>query len=409
MVQKIAIVGCGHYTMRHHVDLIDKNRRNGMPELELVSVFDVSDKREELFSKTNKLGIHPEFYQVPHHLSGSEFKQLLDKDQIDAVVIATDPLAHEKYIRWSLEEGKKVLLDKPIVALKNTSVDENQARKLFSQYCTLENLANSNTLVGTQRRFDPYYRYMIDASEKFPANHMFIQKTDGQIRTLEELFEMKYHGFTEGYGAIMHTGYHLIDMIALVMKDQFDSVKVLCDVSRPRDYLAGPYQNFLGDENVKNQEIPTGEMDATVHYSFYKNGFRTADAIMSLMHTSPTDRTWKKSRSDLYKGNGRKGNECIRVIQGPHQGITSLKVEHVGQDMTLHRLQGHDKISISKVNSRELMWDAFLQEEHSTISDIESHKKTMYLVSLAYISAARAFNNQNPYVEARFPNLPEMI
>jgi len=111
----------------------------------------------------------------------------------------------------------------------------------------------------------------------------------------------------------------------------------------------------------------------------------------------------------LYKGNGRKGNECIRLIQGPLQGITSLKLEHSGQQMTLHKHNGNEQIKIEKVNSRELMWDSFLEKDHSIISDINSHKKTMYLVTLAYISASRAYNHQNPYVEATYPNLPQEL
>src|SRR5690606_17520610 len=115
----------------------------------------------------------------------------------------------------------KVIMDKPIVAIPNATTEPTSASLILSQFNELREIYESNpassVVVLSQRRYHPAYnRIAEDLTENFSRtgvvpHYFYLMHSDGQLRLLNEIDDISYHGFNQGYGKISHSGYHFID------------------------------------------------------------------------------------------------------------------------------------------------------------------------------------------------------
>jgi predicted dehydrogenase len=131
----VGIVGTG-LIAREHAQALD-----ALPDsFKLIAASDVSPVSLQSFSSSFNIA---RCYCSLH--------QLLDDQEIDLVVIATPPCAHEEGVIAALDRGKYVLCEKPIshclaAAQRITAADERNAGKLTASY---------------QLRYLPQYRRML--------------------------------------------------------------------------------------------------------------------------------------------------------------------------------------------------------------------------------------------------------
>jgi predicted dehydrogenase len=288
--------------------------------------------------------------QVRHTLDA-----LVRDRRIDAVVVATEPAVHLAYTRWALERGLSVLLDKPVHVRTGCSVDPGQARavltdvdELLERYRQIRQ-RDPRVLVSVlcQRRYHPAFWRMRDAIAEVtaqtgcPVTSVQSFHSDGQWRLPDELLDLTYHGYDQGYGKLAHSGYHFLDIVPWLLAagetddTRPDSVAVHATVARPGDVLAqlgvADHERIVPGFAARNRYTETdlraathrfGEVDAFLSLAFKRGGRTLTLGSVNLLHTGFSQRsTLSPEHSDLYKGNGRVRHETHILQQGPLQAV----------------------------------------------------------------------------------------
>jgi len=347
---------------------------------------------------------------------------------------------------------------------------EEKAAKLIKNYKNIAKLyirakkLNPNLIFSiiTQRRYHPAYDYIKrEVTEVFrktncPVTHSYFYHSDGQWRLPKELLLEQYHGYNRGIGKCSHSGYHFFDLLAQIMKTQTnnkkpDYVSVESSFVRPNDLLE---QLTLDDYNLIFKDFPRynkeklkakmkkyGEVDASIHFNFIKNGQKISFSDMNLVHNGFSNRSWLNPKEDLYKGNGRLRHEHHIITQGPFQSIhyhsyqsdeTNNKKlnssENSGGELhfEVHIYRNKKILSTNKPQFEIIDYSKFKipkdgiylprgHQEYSKYlciidffnncqysgidkSDYLDHYHSHLLYSLSYISAARSFNKKNKKV-----------
>lgn len=160
---------------------------------------------------------------IPDH-ARAKLDTLVNKFNIQGVVISTEPTAHKVYAEWALRKRLHILMDKPITARKAISVDRSQAMGLIDDYNELLDLYRLNQAdkptifsINVQRRyehgFDKVKELISETAKKFnmPITSMQIMHADGSWRFPQEVLTQESHGLKDGFGKVAHSGYHMFD------------------------------------------------------------------------------------------------------------------------------------------------------------------------------------------------------
>lgn len=298
------------------------------------------DKFEEKFKQS-----------LPDELE-NRLNSIIAEENINSVIIATDPLNHMQYALWALKHNLHILMDKPISTYDNISNNVEQAEQLKRDYELLvENYsADKAFIVNAQRRFLPQFQIVQDfvneIANKYgmPITSMQSTHSDGQWRLPEEVLKFKYHPLL-GWGKVSHSGYHFIDMASKMVKDSFkeasksfDEISVYSKFIRPSGVLlqqnqrdlekifGDKYKQFDSRTDEELLKIYKGkneaEVDANSIISLSYNGIPVTNITLNLMHNGFSRRSWLNSNmKDLYKGNGRVRHEYHNIEQGCLQNI----------------------------------------------------------------------------------------
>ena len=247
-----------------------------------------------------------------------------------------------------------------------------------------------------------------------------------------------------------------------IIKDKnkkYDEIKCYSSFTRPNDWITElnieDYKNIFGNSyngdkfNLTNEEFiekteKYGEIDAHINFTFYKNKNKISNIQFSLLHNGFSKRSWVNSRDNLYKGNGRVRHEYYSIHQGPFQSIKYESYQSDQIDNETLRGSGHcggelhsdvlifrnskvigidlppmEQIQFGVVNENGLQgysrghqedargdcFKEFMMAVKGEIpkgklkSSLEAHKGSVLLMSLAYLSGAKSFNNENPIAE----------
>jgi predicted dehydrogenase len=135
VMTRIAVIGCGYWGSKH-VRVF-----NELPNVELAMVADPSEAR-----RAHIQGGYP---NVP---TTADYQEVLRRDDIDGVVIATPVTTHYRLAREALLAGKDVLVEKPLTD------SAAQAREL----CLLADRLGRVLMVGHTFLYHPAIEYMRD-------------------------------------------------------------------------------------------------------------------------------------------------------------------------------------------------------------------------------------------------------
>ena len=149
-----------------------------------------------------------------------DYRELLDKETLDAVLIASPHTCHYDQIMDSLDQGLHILAEKPMVC--------------SAEHC-LAVIDRANTLkkhivVGYQRRFDRKYRFM----KQFIHTPEFGQILcviafqsqswwTGQVGTWRQQMDLS------GGGQLNDSGSHLVDMLLWMLDEPVAEVSAMID------------------------------------------------------------------------------------------------------------------------------------------------------------------------------------
>ncbi len=285
----------------------------------------------------------------------SYLTHFVNKFQIEAVLISTEPLVHKAYAMWALRNGLHILMDKPVSTRENVVFDMQQAvgieedyQDLLAAYRDLQKKKSTIFSINAQRRYHICHQKVLslikEVSERFDAPITSIQTShaDGQWRLPNELLEPLTHPFCQGYGKCSHSGYHFFDIVYQYYlagqrpDKQPDKIQLMSSFVSPKAFIRqfnrSNYQQYFTEEygSICPFEDPElisrmdryGELEASVLLRFIKEKENIANATINLTHNSFSRRAWLEARrEDLYKKNGRVKHEFHSIQQGPFQNI----------------------------------------------------------------------------------------
>jgi predicted dehydrogenase len=131
---RVAIIGCGQIALQNHFPGIRLH-----PEGEVVALCDTQPAAVDRAARDWDIA-----------LTATDPQQLFDRDDIDAVVIATPNFTHVPLATAALEAGKHVLCEKPI------AMNAGEARQLANR----ADASGLRHMTAFTYRFVPAYRYV---------------------------------------------------------------------------------------------------------------------------------------------------------------------------------------------------------------------------------------------------------
>lgn len=171
-------------------------------DAEIADFIAVTSRREERAREfASKYGVR-DWY--------TDYGEMLEKADIEAVVINTPHNLHYPMVLESIKSGKHALVDKPMaVSLKQSDEMIDKARR-----------KGVKLGVNLQSRFDPTFRKVKEAAEEQTFGRLILGEAIVKwFRTQEYYDKSAWRGKwdTEGGGALINQAIHTIDLLVWVM------------------------------------------------------------------------------------------------------------------------------------------------------------------------------------------------
>lgn len=363
-VEKIILIGCGPHSKRVYLPAIKE-----IKNFEIALVIDLESNKYFVnntlieYNYDEVIFTEAFFDHIPNDLV-LKLNHCVSENNIKGVIIATEPLVHKLYAQWALSLGLNILMDKPITtnvdvvsSLNNAQNILNDYNDLLNDYRNLQQSKETIFVINAQRRFHSGFNLVIEKIKEVtnltncPVTFIQAYHCDGQWRLPNEIVTQQYHPYCCGYGKASHSGYHIFDIVAQMLKAGYDSEKypdkmqIMSSFIQPNGFIKqlneNDYKKYFGDEyddvkllsdsNLSVMYENYGEIDISSIISFSKGNDVITNVNINLLHNGFAGRTWLKPGEDLYKGNGRIKHEQYNLQQGPFQNIQ------------IHSYQAYDK------------------------------------------------------------------
>lgn len=446
METRVLFIGLGLHARRIQYPYIMRRRKElGVTE---VVTLDLLEQKEIVQSYLSRMpeDVKAHKYYTDKYIDTDLLDKIVDTHSITHVILGTDPEHHFKYARYALERSLRVMMDKPIVAIPHSIEDPNAAQLILDQFLELKDVydkyPDSSLTVLCQRRYHPAYAKIVsDVVENYNRtkvipHYLYLMHSDGQLRVLNEIDDISYHGFNTGYGKMSHSGYHFIDTLYcylkyFIEKGEIDNFSLMAHHLSPLDYSMqiGPdsVKSILGTDGEVTPYNATakGEIDMYVTMQFKKGDRLITTARLDMLHSGFSDRiNFCANQKDLYKGNGRIRHEKQIILQGPiyaayidslqskqinlkeEDSQTSLGGEHHFDLIRFNHTSNGKKIatrdSIDDImditnlgysrghqeEARYYSLDDFFSSHRSKVSDLTDHHFSSLIMSSIYLAAS---------------------
>jgi hypothetical protein len=366
MAKGIVLIGLGPHARRVYYPLLEKYARRY--DIRMRLVVDLEDQASCVRRYLVGRSLQPErlFFvdstqRDAQRLDGG-LLGVLNQVALDAslhgVIISTEPKAHKAYALWALDHGLDVLMDKPLTAPVGVSTNLGASRRILEDYLELDRrrrATGSNLIVQSQRRNHVGYRFVKDYVADFvcrhgvPLSYIDVYHGDGMWCMPYEMFQRENHPYKYGYGKLLHSGYHFVDLFTWL-----SDVNRVLDHKRPNqanlfvkrfgvyDHLhqvnEADYRQLLGVEGFGRFFTPEsmvvaralGELDAYVLCQLKRDDVVVTTANINLQQNTFSRRAWAHTPQDTYKGNGRIRHERLILQVG---NLLSIQV---------HSYQSHE-------------------------------------------------------------------
>lgn len=341
------LIGLGPFAKKHYVNFFKKY--SVYPEI----VIDLEPNRTQITQFFESQQMEIPLYLVPEgnrdletlpEKIQKELLYLIHEYKITHAILATEPKAHFAYLDFLIECGVSILVEKPLTAPKGCSYSIASAERVEQHYDWLLKKSQQNKVrvdLQCQRRYHPIYQFLIKEIESFvaefdiPITYCDVYHCDGMWNMPDEFIFRENHPYKYGYGKLMHSGYHFVDLLALLLETCYkvcskkpDEGAIYAVPSSPADFLhlfnEDDYERFFKDSNYEsifsNQEQlgfeHFGELDFFSLIQLFQNGKRLTTCNLNLLQTGFSRRAWNSLPEDTYKGNGRVRHERINLQFG---------------------------------------------------------------------------------------------
>ncbi|HJP84074.1 MAG TPA: Gfo/Idh/MocA family oxidoreductase [Fimbriimonadaceae bacterium] len=203
---RIGLIGCGGF-QRYRVTNLLK-----VKEARIVALADTSDEQIALMRNA-----HPVTADVPAY---HDYREMIEKSNLDAVLIATPHTQHVEQILYSLEHGLHTLCEKPMVTSTADALRVIAAR----------DKAKKQAMVSYQRHFQPEFRYIRDRILSGEAGEVtYIAALQCQGWKKGTVGTWRQDPALSGGGQLNDSGSHLVDIMLWTTGLKADSVSANID------------------------------------------------------------------------------------------------------------------------------------------------------------------------------------
>ncbi|WQF89079.1 Putative gfo/Idh/MocA-like oxidoreductase, NAD(P)-binding domain superfamily [Colletotrichum destructivum] len=219
----VAIVGGDIFAKEQHLPAVEAS-----DQLTLKAIYSRSRKSAEDTAKLVTKSTSPDLYSDDSG-DGKSFKDLLARDDIQALILALPIVNQSEYIEQALAAGKHVLAEKPIAA------DVSRAQKLIEYYNKVSAEQGVTFAVAENYRFQPRYTTARDEVQKlgkiigFNVRVFFFVQLGGKY--IETAWRKKpdYQG-----GFLLDGGVHFAAALRLLLGKEAapDSVAAFSDLTQ---------------------------------------------------------------------------------------------------------------------------------------------------------------------------------
>lgn len=350
LMKNYIFVGLGPHAKRIYYPFLEKYQTQY--DIRIKLLIELRDQREKVAEYLRARKLQPDkIIYLPNNEANrlgvtldqaaqKQFDSLVQGEKITGLIISTEPKAHKIYANWALKNNINVLMDKPITAPLCPSTDIERARQIYEDYLDLKNLSSASKgkfYITCQRRNHQGYTFIKEYLKKFisefaiPISYIDIYHADGAW-SLPHEFGKENHPYKYGYGKLMHSGYHFIDLFAWLSQinsnlDELrpNSAKVYTMRFTPNDFFnqinESAYQKFFNQpatkdfyRNYKPEDYKHfGELDAYILLQLMRGEQVVTTGSINLQQNSFSRRGWFDLPVDTYKGNGRVRHERVNI------------------------------------------------------------------------------------------------
>jgi hypothetical protein len=319
--------------------------------LEIALAIDMESERHAVLAHFEKAVAKPERYlflpeALRNHLDEVQIDRLITEaygeiGSVNAAIICTEPKVHKPYALWAMKHGLHVFMDKPLTA----PVDSRARGTFYSDFLELfetQNAADVNAVISCERRFQFGYRLVFDSLREFireyrvPVTGVNIHFAGGTWMMPREYVGDERHPYKYGYGLLLHSGYHFVDLLAQIcalnrqlFDVNLDDVRVTAQARGPGTFLRAVDRNTRAkwlkdgicdseaDEGLLSSLAKMGETDVMATGELYSKGHAVTNFALALTDMSASGRRSHATPADRYLGGGRLRQERVTIHLGP--------------------------------------------------------------------------------------------
>ncbi len=412
----ILLVGVGPHAQRFYLPSFASLARQY--DVRLKAVVEIHGNEEhvkfhlsELRLDAEILCVQPFSEEMPEDVA-AKLKMLIERLQIGAVIIATDPLSHKSYAIWAVSSGLHVLLDKPITSRRDAVNCTEQAKGIETDYFDLakayRDLIQKEPrafIVCAHRRYHPGIQAVIDrirmvsSQTGCPVTAIHAHHSDGQWRLPNEMVTQDHHSYHQGHGKASHSGHHFFDCIyrffqaGITPGKEPDAFRVYASFVQPHGHLMQltqeDYARLFGSDYQRVRQWTDlelfslfqhyGELDIAAVITFLKKSIPVCLSSVELLHNGFSRRSSVIPGKDLYKGNGRVKHEQHRIHVGPffaaHIHSYQAKDNHYRSSKVDQEPGGNNHFQITYFNNSEML-PGTNPVEHYNLTDLATFDET---------------------------------
>lgn len=355
---RLIVVGCGPHFKQLYLAVLARYAEN----LKIVLAIDLQCEERrvrEAFSRSragpsaylflpDSWRVNPQLVELRAALASRP-----EAATADAMLICTEPKARKCFILWALDNGIPVFMDKPVTAFR-TYDDVESLQTDFAEILELRRRAGVRVVVSCERRMHIGYLYLESflrqfiERQKVPITFANIHFGGGLWMMPSEYPVVENHPFKYGYGVLLHSGYHYVDLVARLaqlncsIRDvALELPRVRVNASFPRDVLDavggdvyGLFTRDGGPRDIAANNTASlerfGEVDISAQGSYLAGGRKCFDFSLQLISTTVSARTDDSRRPGAGQTVGRMRQEQV-VIHVGHLCSISVQSSSFGK------------------------------------------------------------------------------
>lgn len=243
----IGIIGCGGIARGHLYRLMN------IEDVNIIAFTDIDLERAKNFR--NK--VYRKYFSGYKHVY-RDFREMIDREDLDAVCIFTPHAYHYEQAYYSLKKGLHVLVEKPMVCTVN------QAEKLVD----IAEKNNRILLVSYQRHYDPRYIF---------AKNLIKSGKIGEVKQISIWLAQDWKRLATGKwrmnpsiscgGMFMDSGSHMVDILLWLVEANPIEVYAYIDnedveVDLHTNIVARFERNIFASITINGNAVKWGEEEA---------------------------------------------------------------------------------------------------------------------------------------------------